>query len=334
MILSVLGRVIHWREKCLDGMRQIPEDMAMWKTNFGVLIISVLTFPALAGPVSDAAKIGDVAELERLLDAGGDSNEADSFAPPIHLAAMFGHVDVVRLLAARGANLDATSSLGTPLHAAVQFGKVESIRALLSLGADPDGRDNVGYTPLIRAASKPSVPIVEALIAGGADVDAIVVGVSNQGKMGLLIALHEANLQGLDEIAAALLAGGAGPIAPKIPSDLASLGDPVSGRELAYSKCQICHTISGDDPPNGPHPYYNSVVPTLVGIIGRPVASIPEFEYSEELISYGGTWTPERIYEFALTPMLTVPGTRMDWAPDRTPQMIADIVAYLVSEAE
>jgi cytochrome c2 len=315
-------------------MRLLSEEIAMLKTSLGALIVSIFTLPALAGPVSDAAKKGDVAELERLLDAGGDVNETDSFAPPLHLAAMIGHVGAVQLLAARGANLNATSSLGTPLHAAVQFGKVEAIRALLSVGADPDARDNDGYTPLIRAASRPSVQVVEALIAGGADVDAIAIGKSNQGEKGPLIALHEANLQGLDETASALRAGGAGPITPEIPSDLASLGDPERGRELAYSKCNICHTISADDVPNGPHPYYNSVLPTLVGIIGRPVASISEFEYSEELISYGGIWTPERIYEFALTPMLTVPGTRMDWAPDRTPEMIADIVAYLVSEAE
>jgi len=306
----------------------------VWKTNFGVLIISIVALPAFAGPVSDAAKKGDVVELERLLDAGGDVNESDSFAPPLHLAAMNGHVGAIQLLAARGADLDATSSLGTPLHAAVQFGKVEAIRELLSVGADPDARDDDSYTPLIRAASRSSVPVVEALIAGGADVDAIAIGKDHNGKKGALIALHEANLQGLDEIASALRAGGAGPIAPKIPLDLASLGDPERGRDIAYRKCQVCHTISEDDTPNGPHPYYGSVIPTLVGIIGRPVASIPDFEYSEELISYGGFWTPERIYEFALTPMLTVPGTRMDWSPDRTPEMIADIVAYLVSEAE
>lgn len=307
----------------------------MWKTNLVVLIVVIFMLPALAGPVSDAAKKGDLAELERLLDAGEDVNESDSFAPPLHLAAMFGHVGAIQLLAARGANLNATSSLGTPLHAAVQFGKVEAIKTLLSVGADPDARDDVGYTPLIRAASRPSVPIVEALIAGGADVDAIANGVSNiQGEKGPLIALHEANLHGLDEIATALIAGGAGPITPDIPADLLSLGDPVRGRDLAFSQCQVCHTISDDDTPKGIHPYYNSIIPTLVGIIGRPVASNAEFEYSEALISYGGTWTPERIYEYALTPMLTVPGTRMDWAPDRTPEMIADIVAYLVSEAE
>lgn len=57
-------------------------------------------------------------------------------------------------------------------------------------------------------------------------------------------------------------------------------------------------------------------------------------EYSEALIAHGGTWTPERFYAFALSPMLTVPGTLMNWAPDRTPEMIADITAYFVSEAE
>ena len=297
-------------------------------------LLSVISHAAssTAGPVADAARIGDVAELERLLDANADANESDSMVSPLHMAAMNGHEKAVELLTARGALLDAPSPLGTPLHAAVQFGRLETVEALLSAGADPNARDSVGYTPLIRAASRPSVPVVEALIAGGADVDAIAIGTGNRGdeEQGPLIALHEANLEGLDDISAALRAGGAAPIPPIVPPNLMSMGDPERGRDLVQSECKICHTVSAKDVPNGPHPYYDGVVPTLVGIMGRDVASISDFEYSDELISHGGIWTPERLYQFALTPMLTVPGTRMDWSPDRTPQMIADIVAYFV----
>ena len=301
----------------------------------GVLIGMLNNAPANAGPVADAAKTGNVTELERLLDAGEDPNEADAMLPPLHLAAMNGHVEAVQLLLVRGADPETPSSLGTPLHAAAKFGRAESVKALLSGGVDPDLRDDDGYTSLIRAASRPNVPVVEALIEGGADVDAIAIGKSNLNTIsGPLIALHEANLAGLDEVSSVLRAGGAGPILPEVPDNLASLGNPERGRELAYSECKICHTISASDVPNGPHPYYQSVVPTLVGIMGRPVASLPDFDYSEELIDYGGIWTPERIYQFALTPMLTVPGTRMDWSPDRTPEMIADIVTFLISEAE
>lgn len=295
----------------------------------------VLSAQAIAGPVADAARNGDVAGLERLLADGSDANESDAMVPPLHFAAMNGHADAVALLAGHGAELNAASSLGTPLHAAVQFGRVDAVQALLAAGADPETRDADGYTPLLRAATRPSVAVVEALIAGGANVDAVTIGKGNRGEIqGPIIALHEARLEGLDEVVAALQAGGAGPIIPEVPADLLSRGDPVRGREIAVTECKLCHTISADDPPNGPHPYYGAVVPTLVGIIGRDVASLPEFEYSAALIEFGGVWTPERLYEFALTPMLSVPGTRMDWSPDRTPDMVADIVAYLLSEAE
>ena len=73
--------------------------------------------------------------------------------------------------------------------------------------------------------------------------------------------------------------------------------------------------------------------PPLIGVFGSPVADLPGFEYSRSLQDFGGEWTAKRLYAFVLSPMLTVPGTRMNWAPDRTPEMIADIVAYFVSEA-
>ena len=47
--------------------------------------------------------------------------------------------------------------------------------------------------------------------------------------------------------------------------------------------------------------------------MGRPVASLAGFDYSEVLVTYGGTWTPNRFYAFALSPALTVPGTYMDF---------------------
>jgi cytochrome c2 len=313
----------------------MAKESSVRKLLVGVLIGLLNHAPVIAVPVADAAKKGNVAEIERLLDAGGDPNEPDTMLPPLHLAAMSGHVEAVQLLLIRGADPEASSSLGTPLHAAVKFSREETVKALLSGGVDPDGRDDDGYTPLIRAASRPNVPVVEALIDGGADVHAIAIGKGNLNTItGPLIALHEANLAGLDEVSSALRAGGAGPIMPEVPTELASLGNPERGREFAYSDCKICHTISANDVPNGPHPYYQSVVPTLVGIMGRPVASLPDFDYSEELIDFGGIWTPERFYQFALTSMLTMPGTRMDWSPDRRPEMIADIIAYFNSEAE
>ena len=104
----------------------------MRKTVLGLLLGFIISSSAFAGPLGDAAKKGDVAEIERLLASGADPNEPDAIASPLHWAAMNGHATAVELLAASGAILDAQSDmLGTPLHAASGFGQVETVRALL-----------------------------------------------------------------------------------------------------------------------------------------------------------------------------------------------------------
>ena len=51
--------------------------------------ISAVHAPALAGPLHDAAKSGDAAEVERLIAAGADVNEKDAaFNTALHWAAV------------------------------------------------------------------------------------------------------------------------------------------------------------------------------------------------------------------------------------------------------
>ena len=117
---------------------------------------------------------------------------------------------------------------------------------------------------------------------------------------------------------------------PEIPKALSTQGDPERGREQAYIRCNECHALEpGDEPREAADDG-----PPLIGVIGRPVADLSGFAYSDALTSYGGTWTPERFYAFVLTPALTVPGTRMNFSPDRTTEMVTDITAYFISMAE
>ena len=297
------------------------------------LCAGAIATPTLAGPINDAAKNGDVGEIQRLLNAGADANETDPMASPLHWAAMKGHAGAVQLLAEHGATLDAQSDmLGTPLHAASRFGHVEAVGELIAAGADLDAPDRDKFTPLMRAVIETRPEAVEALLSAGADVDAV--GDAPGGweiGYGPTIALQLAIRYGRDDIAQLLTANGAGPIPPEVPANLLTQGDPERGQELAYTYCEECHSISADDPPR-----QSDILagPPLIGLMGRPVADLPGYEYSDALISHGGVWTPERFYAFALRPTLTVPGTLMNWAPDRTPEMIADITAYFVMRDE
>ncbi|MGT2436462.1 hypothetical protein ACU4GH_11770 [Bradyrhizobium betae] len=68
-------------------------------------------------------------------------------------------------------------ALMSHLHGAAFDADIETVRRLLDAGVLPDLGDKKGYTPLLwaslRAAVGDQVPVIQALIAAGADPDAI-----------------------------------------------------------------------------------------------------------------------------------------------------------------
>ncbi len=297
----------------------------------GLLIVLMFAIPVSAGPLNDAAKKGDIKEIEKLIASGVDANEADTLASPLHWAAMNGHVDVVKLLIANGANLEAQSSmLGTPLHASARIGRAGTSGALLAAGADLNARDKNQFTPLMRAVIENRISVVDLLLSAGADFSAEVFARGGDPAQGPTIALHFAERLERNEVAGLLRAAGAGPYPPEVPTNLLASGNAERGRELANTRCQACHQVSTSDarPLNDGMPG-----PALIGIIGRPVAGL-EYDYSKALVAMGGTWTRERFYQFAFRPMLTAPGTKMVWPPELTSEQVTDIAAYFASEAK
>jgi len=69
-------------------------------------------------------------------------------------------------------------------------------------------------------------------------------------------------------------------------------------------RCESCHALTPDEPA--------LVGPTLWQVVGRPVASVPGFEYSAALKALGGTWTRARLDQFLTAPQSFAPGTKMD----------------------
>lgn len=101
-----------------------------------------------------AARAGDVAQVQRLLDAGADVSAADvDGETPLHAAARAGAVDVVRLLLSHRVPVAARSRHGaTALHLAARENNLEVVRELLAASADANARDAFGCTPLHDAA--------------------------------------------------------------------------------------------------------------------------------------------------------------------------------------
>ena len=98
----------------------------------------------------NAAKNGDLAAVERLLQGGADIDGTDpAFGQtPLVWAALVGQLEAVDWLLQNGAAVNGrTKDGGTPLHAAAFLGRVAVAKLLLQYGADPEAKNNNGDTP-------------------------------------------------------------------------------------------------------------------------------------------------------------------------------------------
>ena len=92
----------------------------------------------------------------------------------------------------------------------------------------------------------------------------------------------------------------------------------------AFEPCQACHALTKDA---GQKPG-----PQLVGVIGRPVAGDPAFDYSPALRAArdkGDIWTRERLDLFLGDTEAMYPGGWMGSPPIRDAKQRADLLCVL-----
>jgi ankyrin repeat protein len=132
-------------------------------------------FDAGNSPLWLAVERNNVAAVRQLIAGGADVNETLTDGTTLLcLAAAMGHVSVVETLLAAGLDPNAVvrTTFNTPLHLAVERGRAESVAPLLRGGANVEGRNAMGWTPLMLAATGRDVKTIEALLAVGADPSA------------------------------------------------------------------------------------------------------------------------------------------------------------------
>lgn len=105
-----------------------------------------------------AAFSGQTAVATLLLDSGADPNAAGAGYTALHAAALRGDVALVKALLGRGADPQATLTKGSPVR---RFGSQWALSSPFR-----------GATPLVVAAAYLEVPVMRALLEGGAQVDA------------------------------------------------------------------------------------------------------------------------------------------------------------------
>lgn len=85
--------------------------------------------------------------------------------------------------------------------------------------------------------------------------------------------------------------------------------------------CMACHTLQKGEP--------NKIGPNLWGVVGRPRASEPGYDYSAAMKAKGGSWTFDELNKFLTGPRNYIPGTKMTFAGLDNEHQRADIIAYL-----
>ena len=133
-------------------------------------------------PIHDAAEVGDVETLRRLLAEGVSPDATDDFAQtPLHCLcrrsdATGDPAACFKLLRDAGASLDAVDLDGhTPLHYAAYVGSAKMMSLLLEAGANLNATSYIDCTALHWAANvsdKRATDCVDVLLARGASVNA------------------------------------------------------------------------------------------------------------------------------------------------------------------
>ena len=101
-----------------------------------------------------------------------------------------------------------------------------------------------------------------------------------------------------------------GPVVASRPADFLAGFARDRGAEV-FRACAACHALTPDGG--------NRAGPTLHGLFGRPIASVPDYPFSEALRRLPIVWTPETVAKlFEIGPSRYTPGTKM---PE---QIIAD----------
>lgn len=98
-----------------------------------------------------------------------------------------------------------------------------------------------------------------------------------------------------------------GPLAMPRPADALAAYHGDRGAEV-FRACVACHALTPEDGPRAG--------PTLAGIIGRRIATAPDYRYSEALKGMDIVWDARTIARlFEVGPARYTPGTRM---PEQT----------------
>ena len=118
-------------------------------------------------------------------------------------------------------------------------------------------------------------------------------------------------------------AGAADDAAPTVSLAALLVDASVEEGQTQARKCTACHSFEQGGP--------NQIGPNLWGVLGRDIASVEGFVYSDALASQEGAWDYERLDAFVHDPRGWAPGTKMAFAGIGDSEDRAHVILYLRS---
>jgi cytochrome c len=98
-----------------------------------------------------------------------------------------------------------------------------------------------------------------------------------------------------------------------------SLPGPDAGKAVFESKCVACHSLDA-----------SRVGPLLRGVMGRKVASVDRYEYSDALKGVKGRWDSRRLEMWLQDPQSVAPGAKMAFSLP-SPTERSAVIHYLAA---
>ena len=106
----------------------------------------------------------------------------------------------------------------------------------------------------------------------------------------------------------------------------ASYAQDADNGAKVFKKCMACHALDEK----------NKIGPSLKGIVGRKAATVEGFKYSDAMLAKGAEgaiWDEATLAAYLPDPKAWVPGTKMVFPGLKTPEEVADLIAFLKTKA-
>jgi cytochrome c len=279
--------------------------------------------------------------VPRVLDGHTQNVNGLAFAPDGRTLVSISYDQSVRIWPLSGPPVPTVVAMPSPLNSVavgvdgeIATGGADGKIYFLTAAGAATGEVAAGPRPVISIAISPDGALVAAASIGGS------VAVIDRKTRGLARTLVGPGLPvwsvAFFPDSRTLLTGGADNIIrrwnvvtgePVDPLLLEAAGDPLAayagdrGAEI-FRACVACHTLGAEQA--------NRAGPTLAGIFGRRIATLPGYNFSEALKRLDIVWTPVTVSRlFEIGPLAYTPGTKMPEQRIGSEQDRAALVQFL-----